>query len=86
LGRNPEGKKPLGRPRSRWVENNKNKTDLGEIGCCVIDYICLAPDRGRLKALVNKVMNLRVPKITGRFSSSFTTGGLSLSDQFHRVN
>jgi len=54
----PEGKRPLGRPRRRWEDNNK--MDLQEVGCEVMDWIELAPDRGRWRALVNAVMNLRV--------------------------
>jgi hypothetical protein len=55
----PEGKKPLGRPRRRWIYNIK--MDLLEIGLNVVDWIGLAQDRYRSRALVNSVMNLRVP-------------------------
>jgi hypothetical protein len=55
----PEGKRPLGRPRRRWIDNIK--MDLLEIGWSVVDRICLAQDRYRWRALVNSVMNLRVP-------------------------
>jgi len=55
----PEGKRPLGRPRRRW-ENNI-KIDLQEVGCGGMDWIELAQDRDRWRALVNRVMNLRVP-------------------------
>jgi hypothetical protein len=55
----PEGKGPLGRPRHRW-ENN-NKMDLQEVGCEGMDWIDLAQHRDRWRALVNTVMNLRVP-------------------------
>ena len=55
----PEGKRPLGRPRRRWEDNTK--TDLQEVGCVGIDWIELAQDRDRWWALVNAVMNLRVP-------------------------
>jgi len=55
----PEGKKPLGRPRRRWEDNIK--MDLQEVGCGGIDWIELAQDRDRWWALVNAVMNLRVP-------------------------
>jgi hypothetical protein len=54
----PEGKRPLGKPRCRW-ENNI-KMDLREVGCGGMNWIELAPDRGRWRALVNAVMNLRV--------------------------
>jgi len=55
----PEGKRPLGRPRRRWEDNIK--MDLKEIGCGGMDWIELAQDRDRWRALVNAVMNLRVP-------------------------
>jgi hypothetical protein len=54
-----EGKRPLGRPRRRWIGNIK--MDLLEIRLNVVDWICLAQDRYRRRALVNSVMNLRVP-------------------------
>jgi hypothetical protein len=55
----PEGKRPLGRPRRRWTDNIK--MDLLEIRVNGVDWIGLAQDRYRLRALVNSVMNLRVP-------------------------
>jgi hypothetical protein len=55
----PEGKRPLGRPRRRWVDNIK--MDLGEIGWDGVDWIDLAQDRDQWRALVNTTMNLRVP-------------------------
>ena len=55
----PEGKIPLGRPRRRWEDNIK--MDLQEVGCKGMDWIDLAQDRDRRLALVNVVMNLRVP-------------------------
>jgi hypothetical protein len=56
---NPEGKRPLGRPRRRWVDNIK--MDLREIGWDGMDCIGLVRDRDQWRALVNAVMNLRVP-------------------------
>jgi len=55
----PEGKRPLGRPRRRWVDNIR--MDLQEVGCGGMDWIELAQDRYKWRALVNAVMNLRVP-------------------------
>jgi hypothetical protein len=55
----PEGKSPLGRPRRRWVDNIR--MDLGEVGWSDVDWIGLAQDRNRWRALVNSVLNLRVP-------------------------
>jgi len=55
----PEGRRPLGRPRRRWVDNIR--TDLQEVGCGYMDWIGLAQDRDRWRTLVSAVMNLRVP-------------------------
>jgi hypothetical protein len=55
----PEGKRPLGRPRRRWVDNIK--MDLREIGWGSKDWIELPQERDKWRALVNTVMNLRVP-------------------------
>jgi hypothetical protein len=55
----PEWRKPLGRPRRRWKDNIR--IDLGEIGFGDVDWIYLAQDTDRWRALVNTVMNLRVP-------------------------
>jgi hypothetical protein len=54
-----EGKRPLGRPRRTWIDNIK--MDLLEIGLNGVEWIGLAQDRYRRRALVNSVMNLRVP-------------------------
>ena len=54
----PEGKRPLWRPRRRWVVI---RMDLQEVGCGYMDCIGLAEDRDRWWTLVNAVMNLRVP-------------------------
>jgi hypothetical protein len=55
----PEGKRPLGRQRHRLVDNIK--VDLREIGWCGMDWIDLVEDRDQWRALVNTVMNFRVP-------------------------
>jgi hypothetical protein len=54
-----EGKRPLGRPRRRWVDNIR--MDLGEVGGGDVDWIGLAKNRNRWRALVNSVLNIRVP-------------------------
>jgi hypothetical protein len=55
----PEGKRSFGRPRRRWEDNIK--MDLQEVGCGGVDWIELAQNRDIWRALVNAVMNLRVP-------------------------
>jgi hypothetical protein len=55
----PEGKRPLGRPRRRWVDNIE--MDLREIGWDRVDWIDMAQDRDQWRALVNTELNLRVP-------------------------
>jgi hypothetical protein len=58
LVRKPEGKRPLGRPRRRWLDNIR--MDLVEVGSGHVDWIGLAQDRDKWRALVNAVMNFRV--------------------------
>ena len=55
----PDGKRPLGRPRRRWVDNIR--IDLQEVGCGYMDWIGLAHDRDGWRTLVSAVMNVRVP-------------------------
>jgi hypothetical protein len=55
----PEGRRPLGRPRRGWVDNIK--MDLGEVGWGDVYWIGLAQDRNRWRAVVNSVLNIRVP-------------------------
>ena len=62
-GGKTRGKEPLGRPRRRWEDNIK--TDLQEVGGGCGDWMELAQDRDRWRALVSTVMNLRVPKKRG---------------------
>ena len=59
LVRKPEGKRPLGRPRRRWVDNIR--LDLREVGCGYMDWIGRAQDRDRWQTLVSAVMNFQVP-------------------------
>jgi hypothetical protein len=56
---NPEGKRPLGRPRRGWVDNIRMA--LGEVAWGNVDWIGLPQDRNRWRALVNSILNLRVP-------------------------
>jgi hypothetical protein len=64
----PEGRRPLGRPRHRWEDNIK--MDVREVGWGSMDWINLAQDRDRWRALVYTVMKLRVPLNAGNFLSS----------------
>jgi hypothetical protein len=59
FGVKPQGKRPLGRPRHRWEDSIK--MDLQEMGYEDMDWIYLAQDRGRWRALVNAVTNFRLP-------------------------
>jgi hypothetical protein len=80
----PKEKRPLGRPRGRWVDNIR--MDLGEVGSGDVDWIGLAQDRNRCRALVNSVLNIWVPENAGALSIGLTTGGLSSSAELHRVS
>jgi hypothetical protein len=83
LVRKPEGNRPIIRPRHRWVNNIK--MDLLEIGWCGVDWIGLAQDRDKWRAVVNAVMNLRVPQNDENLSSGYTIG-LPSSTEFHIVS
>jgi hypothetical protein len=76
---NLEGTRPLGRPRRRWVDHIK--VYLRVMGCSG-----MAQNRDQSSAVVNTVMNLRVPLNAGNFLSSCTTGGFSRRAQLHGVS
>jgi hypothetical protein len=80
----PEGRRPLGRPRRRWVDNIR--MDLVELGWGDVDWIGLDQDRNRWRALVNSVLNLRVPYTSGKLSKDLTAVELSSSAQLHRLS
>jgi hypothetical protein len=80
----PEGKRPLRGPRRRWVDNIR--TDLLKLGYGDVDWVGLARDRNRRRALVNSVLNLRIPLNARKLSSILTTGGFSSGAQLHVVN
>jgi hypothetical protein len=73
----PEGKRQLGRERCRWVDNIKMA--LVHMGWGSLDWIDLAQDRDKWRALVNVVLNIRVPQNCRKLPSGYTTGGLSSS-------
>jgi hypothetical protein len=77
----PEGKRPLRRPRRRWVDNIK--MGLREIGWDDMDCIDLAHDTDQWRALVNTVMNLQVPQNIGKFLRSCTVSSFSRRVQLH---
>jgi hypothetical protein len=80
----PEEKGPLGRRRRRWVDNIR--MDFVEGGWGDVDWIGLAQDRDRLRALAYSILNLQVPLNAGKLSSVLTTIYLSSSAELHRVN
>jgi hypothetical protein len=75
----PERKRPLGRTRHRWVDNIK--MDLREIGWDHMDWTDMVQDRNQWRALVNMVLNLRVPLNAEKFLSGCTIGGFPRSAQ-----
>jgi hypothetical protein len=79
----PEGRRPVGRPTRRWVIYVS--INLVEVRWGDVDWIGLAQDRDRWRALVNSVSNLRVPYTAGKPSSVQTIMDLSSSAQLHRV-
>jgi hypothetical protein len=76
VGKPGMGKKPLGRPRRRWVDNIR--MDLVEVGWSDVDWIGMAQDRDKWSAFVNSVLNFRVPRNAGKGSSVLTTRGTSI--------
>jgi hypothetical protein len=80
--RKPERKRPLGTPRHRWVDNIK--IDFGEIRLDGMDWIVLAQDRDKWRALVNAVIKFRVPTML-ELLSGCTTDGLSRKTEIHGV-
>jgi hypothetical protein len=77
----PEGKRPLGKLRRRWV--NIIKMDLRKIGWDGVDWIDMAQYRDQWRALVNTVLNLCIPLNAGKFLSGCTVGGSSRRAQHH---
>ena len=80
----PEGRRPPGIPRRRWVDNIR--MDLQEVGCGYMDWIGLAQDRDRWRTLVSAVMNLGVPWNTGNFLTSSKTVSFSRRTLHHGVS
>jgi hypothetical protein len=80
----PEGKRPLGKPRHRWVRNIK--MDLAEMGLAGVDWIGMVQDTYRCGSLVNVVMKLRVLYNDRKVSIGYTTDELSSSAQLHTVS
>jgi len=80
----PEGRRPLGRPRRRWVDNIR--MDLQEVVCGYMDWIGLAQDRSRWRTVVSAVMNLRVPANVGNFLTSCKPVSFSRRTLHHGVS
>ena len=80
----PEGKRPVGRPRRRWVDNIR--MDVQEVGCGYVDWIGLAQDRDGWRKLVNAVMNLRVPWNAGNFLTGCKPASFSRRTLHHGVS
>jgi hypothetical protein len=80
----PEGKRPMGRPRCRWVYNIRN--DLQEVVCGYMDWIGLAQDRDRWWTLVSAVMNLGVPGNARNFLTSCKPVSFSRRTLQHEVS
>jgi hypothetical protein len=78
----PEEKRPLGRPRRRWVDNIK--IVLRDIRWNDVDWIDMAQDRDQWRALVNTVLNLRVQQNVGKFLSGCIISGFSRRAQLHK--
>ena len=84
LAGKPEGKRPLGRPRRRWVD--KIRTDLQEVGCGYMDWTGLAQDKDRCRTLVSAVMNIRVPWNAGIFLTSYKPVSFSRRTLHHGIS
>jgi len=80
----PEGKRPLGRPSRRWVDNIR--MDLQEVGCGYMDWTWLDQDRDSWRTLVSAVMNLRVPWNAGNFLNSCKPVSFSRRTLHHGVS
>jgi hypothetical protein len=84
LAEGPEGKRPLERLRSRW-EDNINM-DLQEVGCGGMDWIDVAQDRDKWRAVANAIMNLWVPQNAGNFLTSRHPVSFSRRTQLHGIS
>jgi len=80
----PEGKRPQGRHRRRWVDNIR--MDLQEVGCGYMDWIGLAQDRDRWRTVLSAVMNLRVSCNAGNFMTSCKPVSFSRRTLHHGVS